>query len=436
VAIAVAGKPPPVANGDRQGQGSPQVNGTGDHVAMGSWGVLYVGDLEVASIKYEVPPELLSVFTDDMYHSRAARSAEYYADTQLGDETVTVHEFTAPGPVIASRLDILGFTPSHIYAALNTLLALARDIGPFPAPDLGHDYAANDWVAEMRSPAISPAGESLAPGTIKWLMSHFEEEDARIALRAVLLARPDDNVRLDVTDLITGGWLDDDRPVGVCAAGLDTMRTIAAAHTPIVVLTEGKSDIAVLEPALRLFHPHLTDLIRFMDYTERPAGGAGPLVNTVRAFAAAGIANRVLALFDNDTGATDALRSLDLGRLPANIRVRQYPRIDLAAHYPTLGPPPADASVACTDVNGLAGSIEMYLGREVLTSPDGRLRPVQWRTYIQGAHQYQGEIADKQAVHDAYRAKVQQARADPSSTSQQDWSGIHAILDLIFHAFD
>jgi hypothetical protein len=356
---------------------------------MGSWGVLYVGDLEVARIKYEVPPELLSVFTDDMYHPRVAKAAEYYTDTQLGDETVTVHEFTAPGRVIASRLDILGFTPAYVYDILDALLAHARDIYAYPSPDLGDAYAAqvdatcahlvrytaHDWVAEMRSPATSPAGEPLAPGTTKWLMSHFEEEDARLAVRAVLLARPHDEVRLDITDLIEGGWLADDHPTGVCAAGLDTMRAIAAAHTPIVVLTEGKSDIAVLEPALRLFHPHLTDLIRFMDYGERPAGGAGALVNTVPSFAAAGIANRVLALFDNDTAATDALRSLDLTRIPANIRVRQYPHLDLATHYPTLGPPPADTSVAITDVNGLAGSIELYLGRDVLTSPTADSAP-------------------------------------------------------------
>jgi hypothetical protein len=172
-----------------------------------------------------------------------------------------------------------------------------------------------------------------------------------------------------------------------------------------------------------------------MDYGERPAGGAGPLVNTVRSFAAAGIVNRVVALFDNDTAATDALRSIDRARLPDNIRVRQYPTLALARHYPTLGPPPADAGVAYTDVNGLAGSIEMYLGRDVLTLPDGTLRPVQWRTYIPGAHQYQGEITGKQAIHDAYRAKIRSADTDPSRMAQQDWSGIHAILDLAFQAF-
>jgi hypothetical protein len=50
--------------------------------------------------------------------------------------------------------------------------------------------------------------------------------------------------------------------------------------------------------------------------------------------------------------------------------------------------------------------------------------------------QYQGEIVDKNAIHDAYRAKVRAADADRSRVAQQDWSGVHAILDLVLHAFD
>lgn len=161
-------------------------------------------------------------------------------------------------------------------------------------------------------------------------------------------------------------------------------------------------------------------------------------MNTVRAFAAAGIANRVVALFDNDTAATDALRSLDQARLPENIRVRQYPPLDLATHYPTLGPPPTpptEAGVAYADVNGLAGSIEMYLGHDILILKDGRLRPVQWRSYIPGVHQYQGEITDKPALHKAYLAKLHAAEADQSTIAQQDWSGINAIFDIVLQVF-
>lgn len=415
---------------------------------MGSYGGLYVGGVTITSIKNRVWPELLSVFTDDMYRTRIAMAAEFYVDTEPG-ATVTAHEFTAPGQTIAERLDLLGFTPDRVRGVIDAHLEVDRGrdrtLSTFPVWDgaypefraqiprearLRADYAAQEWIADLSSADADQAQEA-----IEWLLTSTDEVDERFALRAGLLARIDGDVRLDVTDLVGGGWLDDP-PVGICASGLSAMRSAAAIHAPVVVLTEGKTDIAVLEPALRLLYPHLSDLVRFMDYGERPAGGAGPLLNTVRSFAAAGIANRVVALFDNDTAASDVLRSLDLARLPDNIRVRQYPALNLAKNYPTLGPPPAQGDLAYTDINGLAGSIELYLGQDILALPDGTLRPVQWRSYIPGARQYQGEINGKQALHDAYDDKIRRAENDPSSIPHQDWSGIHAIFDLIFHAFD
>jgi hypothetical protein len=392
---------------------------------------LHVGGVEIASIEEDdVPPELLSVFTDKMYRSRAC-------------------EFAAPGPVIADRLDILGFTPARVRETLDGVLDerrritdLSRQYGTdesMAADDAEWSrlvgYTANDWIAGLRAPprGSAPAGR-LEPGSAGWLMSLIKDADRRVALRAALLARPDDEVGLDITYLATMGALE--TTDGLCSSGLEAMRAAASAHAPIVVLTEGKSDIEFLEPALRLLYPHLADLIRFMDFGQRPSGGAGALVNTVKSFAAAGIANRVVALFDNDTAAADALRPLDRSGLPANVRVFQYPALDLAVDYPTLGPPPAHTQIANADINGLAGSIELYLGRDVLIGPAGKLRPVHWNTYIQGMQQYQGEIMDKNAIHDAYRAKVRSADADRSRVAQQDWSGVRAILDLVLHAFD
>lgn len=60
------------------------------------------------------------------------------------------------------------------------------------------------------------------------------------------------------------------------------------------------------------------------------------------------------------------------------MRVMQYPDLDLPRAYPALGPPTVDdkaASVAVADVNGLATSIELYPGRDVLTDEGGHLYP-------------------------------------------------------------
>ncbi|MFH8426016.1 hypothetical protein [Streptomyces sp. NPDC018038] len=184
-------------------------------------------------------------------------------------------------------------------------------------------------------------------------------------------------------------------------------------------LREGSSDVAVLEPALTLLYPHLTDVVRFMNYAGNAQGGTGALVTTVRAFCAAHIANPVIALIDNDTAATDALRPLLRdGELPSSIKVLRYPPIELATRYPTLGPPTAEdpaGRISAADVNGLAGSIELYLGRDVLTGTDGTLRPVQWTSYMKGSRQYQGEVVDKREIQTAYRAKLAKAQSDPNA---------------------
>lgn len=401
---------------------------------------LYVGDLEVASMTDKIPDELLSAFTDEMHRTRTATEAAH-PQIEPGD---IVNEFAAPGPVIADRLDVLGFRPVRVLHAIDRVLDDTRSLddlargylseGSEPVYDAERSrlagFTATDWIAELgvHTHGSVPTGGHRLENT-DWLMSLITDVDRRIALWAALMACPGEEVRFDVTHMYAMGALE--TIDGLCSNGLAAVRAAGSAHAPIVVLAEGRTDIEFLEPALRLLYPHLVDLMRFMDFGQRPRGSADALVGTVKAFAATGVANRVVALFDNDTSAADALRSLDRSRLPANIRVCQYPPLDLAADYPTLGPPPGQSRAANADVNGLAGSIEMYLGRDVLTGPGGELRPVHWRAYVPGMRQYQGEIMDKNTIQDAYRAKLRTADTDPSQIAYQDWSGIRAILDSV-----
>jgi hypothetical protein len=78
-------------------------------------------------------------------------------------------------------------------------------------------------------------------------------------------------------------------------------RDNAACHAPVVVLTEGVTDAEFLSSALAVLYPHLTDLVRFLDYDRKPEGSASAVLRAARAFDAAGIANPVVAVFDNDT---------------------------------------------------------------------------------------------------------------------------------------
>ncbi len=273
-------------------------------------------------------------------------------------------------------------------------------------------------------------------GEPAWLVQQLRYAYPPLALRAALLALPEAEVVMYVHE--SEGDPDPDL-LQLCSLARATLHSTATEHAPLVVLTEGSTDVAILRPALELLYPHLTDLVRFMDYGSRPQGGAGSLVTTVRAFAAAGIVNPVVALFDNDTAASEALRPLNRDALPRNIKVLQYPPLELASSYPTLGPPSVDTptgSPTRADVNGLAGSIELYLGTDALSLPDGNLRPVQWRSYSSACQQYQGEVTEKKVIQQAFAAKVARAQHDSSLIDTQDWTGVQAILDAVIHAFE
>jgi hypothetical protein len=172
--------------------------------------------------------------------------------------------------------------------------------------------------------------------------------------------------------------------------------------------------------------------VTFLEYEQRPEGGASGLVRALKAFAAAGVANRVVGLFDSDTAASDALLSLNKTKLPRNFRALQLPYLDTASSYPTLGP----TGTSTFDVNGLACSIELYLGVDVLAGTDGELRPVQWTGYNPRLKQYQGEVLNKSEIQEQFRAKVQRTEAAGAPRLGDDWHGMKLTLELVLHAFD
>src|SRR6266699_6629657 len=227
-----------------------------------------------------------------------------------------------------------------------------------------------DWVERL---AATPpeALRDTSPGGRGWLLNYLDPDngwDVRRRLRVMLLAFPDAEVALDATWV--GGWRAPD-PGTVLFHAQRTAQHNTTAHAPLIVLPEGTTDTEFLRAALAVLYPHLTDLVRFLDYERKPEGGASAILRAVRAFDAAGIANRVVAVLDSDAAAADALRAYGRISLSDRIRLIQYPPLGLARQYPTLGPPTVRShavAIEQADVNGLAASIELYLGRDVLTS--------------------------------------------------------------------
>jgi hypothetical protein len=427
---------------------------------MSSYGDLWVGPVLVSSLRNGVGNELMAVFRDDMMHREWIAGEQYYGEIDEEAEGfepaefVEVVKFRAPGEWIAARLDLMGLTPSMVYGTLESQLsdrlAFLRTNATMPIVNAemrelcNQEFAflsslsVRDWIKRLGdAPSGDPEGVFREVGSRRWFIDFFRYWDERLALRAVLLSFPSSEVVLDITDLELGGWLDSARSGTMAWDAVAAIGGMFSMHSPVVVLTEGRTDAEFLKAGLEILYPHLTDLIRFLDYDQKNEGGAGFLVRMVRAFAAAGIANRVIALFDNDSAATDALRVLDLEKLPPHIRVCRYPALKFAESYPTLGPPREDlpeGGRALANVNGLAGSIELYLGKDVLTGDDGRLRPIQWKSHLTAISRYQGEVVEKSIIHEAFRMKCRLALRDPEAIMHQDWTGVRLIIDEITDA--
>lgn len=259
----------------------------------------------------------------------------------------------------------------------------------------------------------------------------FESSDIRYFFRAVLeLFRADDLLILDYTELVHSGYYSEQDALRELA--IEELSEGFAADQKVVILTEGSTDTLILNKTLDVLYPHLQDFYSFVDFgAAKPAGGAGTLANTVKAFVGSGIHNRAVAIFDNDTAAKDALRALSHVNLPDNVKVIQLPPLDLAESYPTIGP----QGRANIDVNGLACSIELYFGRDVLADPEHGFVPIQWKGYNQGLRQYQGEILNKSRLQEQYLRIVSEAEANQEARDRHDWEPMTKVFEAVFEAF-
>jgi hypothetical protein len=237
-----------------------------------------------------------------------------------------------------------------------------------------------------------------------WLF--FSANDHRLNIRALLDACSDiTQVSLDITDLIRGGYL------GIADHICDEARAAGGIKRstlePTIIIAEGSSDISILRLALTALFPGVRDYFGFFEYEElRVDGGASYVTKFLRAFGGARISSRVVAVFDNDTAGREQFEIASSLPLPPNIKVMLLPDIDFARNYPSVGP----QGIHEVDVNGMAASIELYLGKQNLTQPNGELSPVRWRSYNDRVRSYQGEIENKALVVERFRQNLAQMR--------------------------
>lgn len=260
---------------------------------------------------------------------------------------------------------------------------------------------ADDWLEIERLLAwpeepFEPDVESELHQFEEWAWGLPGKPDAR-QLYCVLLEDLDGDapVELDCTWMAEFDFIDA-RTTVVKDAWNNVRRSISG-DEPVILLTEGSSDTSILRLSLEALFPELVDRFQFLDFSSNLKGGAVSVVEQLKAFAACGFRNRVLAIVDHDAVARDALRGLQATRLPENLGVMHLPHLAIAEDYPTVGP----QGKVHVNVNGRAVGIEMFCGRRLLVDPNTlELSPVVWRGYVDGVKAYQGEITNKGRVFD------------------------------------
>jgi hypothetical protein len=431
---------------------------------MGTYTELTVAEYPLISSKSEVVPELMAVFRESdrrvFVRRLSDRNRLVWGEPDAGDDqdSETAIEYSCETRKVIDRLEVMGFGFRRVRLDFEAGRQSELEKYSSWAEEDSSDWFAEQWefvkgltfdgyvsalttvIADGLRPV--PFDDRKKEGldlTVKYILGDNDDYvlgflggDVRLLLRlACEVVEPDTRVVQDITALVDAGYYGSDEPV--CEHATLALTAGHAENAPRIILTEGATDSAILKGALEILYPHLAEYYSFLDFdSSRSPGGAGSLVSVVKAFSGAGITNRVVALFDNDTASQEATRVLSAVPLRANIVVRHYPELALLGNYPTLGP----SGLTSLNVNGLAASIELYLGEDILRDGGGELIPIQWRGYSQALHQYQGEVIGKNALHEAFRRKLERCRVDRGAIRTTDWSGVSAILEMVFHAFD
>jgi hypothetical protein len=443
---------------------------------MSSHTILDIDGYDLLDTARYADETVLTVFRESDKYLEVVRIADDLSRTvlpkQVGsdfevdeeDEQISVG-YRASGKIVRDRLDVMGFTLDATRSVFERgILARLERLTEWAADDehnlWSHDIEMLKQISFDRW--LSTFADIKARGATHWSTSsellrytkltepiqidemgrfligrdgeypfQFPSVDIRFFLRAVVEACGDASIlRQELDEVVAAGyyWYEE----SIAEKASVSLREDFPLNSRIIVLTEGVTDRRALERALGLLYPHLSDYFGFMDFEGAAiAGGAGPLVATVKAFAGAGVANRVIALFDNDSAARVAVRALERIDLPPSIKIAHYPPLPLLESYPTLGP----SGAALMDVNGLAGSIEMYFGEDVLRDSTGELTPILWKNYESSIGTYHGEVANKISMQRRFDEKLATARTESDPASQLDWSGMQSILSSLVGAF-
>ena len=389
---------------------------------MSSYASFYINGQELLCWRNGLSPLVTSLFTkNDIIRGRGRNGLKLIKkynlsyDNDYGEDDVDWEIALAVIDVatLKQRLSIYGYNAQLFNVSLDAHIGWLAELSS-GSSDAMKSYYENDikQINDLRGGKIPLRDLSYG---------FFEKIDfynKTVAIWGVLHhedVKDSDMTVLDISDLVEGGWLNDE--LENTDSNFLILQDEFIPEIPII-LTEGITDIETLKKALHVIYPKLESNVRFLDTSFRPETNAASIVKMIKSFAAAGINNRILAILDNDAAASEAMTNLPRN-LPNNIKVIQYPELDLMKSYPTIGP----QGEINMNINGLAGSIEMYMGKDILTGNDGNLELVQWGGYMNRVKKYQGSLINKGAVGSRFKGK--------DAADVNKWQDLRYLWDYI-----
>ncbi len=292
---------------------------------------------------------------------------------------------------------------------------------------------------DNEDPSILPKTEcdkivynSLKDGERSYFGCLYEEFDHINTIRLILEKCPrDETLFVNITEMV--GWT---------YSSIDEMR-LGEPNEKTIVLVEGTNDKEILEFALKNIYPHLYNLYYFMDFefgnVKKRRGGVDTISNNLKAFVYSKLRARFIAIFDNDTVGTQAMKRLvyEIGDLPENFRVINYPDITRAKKYPTIG---TNGKMILDNINGRACSIELYLP-EFILKKNTIYPPIEWESRIkakigtQELQEYQGAVSSKAEIEETFKKYKKAVEKGEKEFNVSDWEYIKKLLDVIVNAF-
>lgn len=158
----------------------------------------------------------------------------------------------------------------------------------------------------------------------------------------------------------------------------------------ILIVTEGKTDTFILQSAINVLVPAISDFFYFIDMQENyPFTGTGNLYNFASGLTKIKIQNKTIIIFDNDeAGIFSHKKCVErLENIP-NLKFYHLPDMPEFKKFLTVGP----TGESYQDINGKAVSIECFL--DLFFGAD-KEPMVRWTVYNEKSNQYQGALIGK-----------------------------------------